>query len=123
VNNARSETKSAWNRDVHFAPAALRVSAGVIVWAVHFAVVYGFTGLACARRFDEGGAIWVALVPWVIGAASLLAALMILALILPLVRAVRRAQFIDWMSGCVAALALAAIVLETIPLLWVPVCG
>jgi hypothetical protein len=99
------------------------MSSGVIIWALHFTVVYGFTGLACARRYEEGGATWVALVPWVIGAASLLAALAALAFVVPLVLPQRRGHFTDWMSGCVAALALAAIVLETMPLLWVPACG
>ena len=41
--------------------AALRMALGVMVWAAHFAVVYGFTALACARGFASAA-------PWVVGA-------------------------------------------------------
>ena len=33
-------------------------------WALHFAVVYGYTGLACARALDRS-------VPWVVGVSTL----------------------------------------------------
>lgn len=105
------------------APAALQISAGGIVWAMHFGIVYGYTGLACARRFDPSGATWVALVPWVIGAATLLAVAATVVLIAPALRAEGRVDFSRWMGAWVAALALVAIVLEGVAVLWVPVCG
>jgi hypothetical protein len=42
-----------------------RICAGIIIWGVHFAVIYGYTGLACARRptharFVEWVSGWVA---------------------------------------------------------------
>jgi hypothetical protein len=104
-------------------PVALQISAGVIVWAVHFGIVYGYTGLACARRFEPSGATWIALVPWVIGVATLLGALLTLALIVPVLRAPRRIDFSRWMGACLAALALVAILLEGVAVIWVPVCG
>jgi hypothetical protein len=110
-------------RDTDFGATALRLSAGVMIWAVHFTVIYSYTGLACARRFDTWGPTWVALVPWVIGAATLLAAATTLILIVPVVQSRERTEFTRWMSACVAAFALGAILLEALPVFWVPLCG
>jgi hypothetical protein len=90
------------------------MSSGVMVWALHFTAIYGLTALACARG-------WGWLVMPSIAASTLLASIAIgalLAIALP-----RRAQFEYWMSACVAALALVAIVWEALPVLMVPACG
>jgi hypothetical protein len=92
---------------------ALRMSAGALVWAAHFAVIYGFTALACARGF-------VSAVPWVTGGATLVA-LGIAALVM--VSAWReRERFTPWMAASIAALAMLAIVYESLALLMVPAC-
>jgi hypothetical protein len=106
-----------------FAAAAARMSAGIVIWAAHFGVIYGYTGLACARRFAEAGAAWVALVPWVIGVATVLAVAAALVFLAPVVRSPRTAPFVDWLGGWVAALAIVAIILEALAMFWVPVCG
>lgn len=111
------------SRQRAFAASVWRMSAGILIWAVHFTVIYGYTGLACARRFAESGATWIALVPWVIGAASLIAACAALAFVIPLLRSPHPASFVDWIAGCIAALGLAAIALEAVAIVWVPVCG
>jgi hypothetical protein len=113
-----------WLADrVSFARTALCVSAPIIIWAAHFGVIYGFTGLACARRFTDGGATWLALVPWVIGLATAAAVAAALVFFAPIVRKPAGIAFIDWMSGWTAALAILAMLLEAITVLWVPVCG
>jgi hypothetical protein len=96
-----------------FTAAALRISSGVMVWAVHFAVLYGVTALACARGFPQA-------VPWTIALATALAAAAALAIIVAGYR--RRAEFIAWLSAAVAAFALLAIVFESLALL-VPACA
>ena len=53
--------------------------APVVIWAAHFAFVYGFTGIACARRFG-------AVVPWVVGFASLVAVCALLVFAAPAAR-------------------------------------
>jgi hypothetical protein len=112
-----------WSQaDDDFGATALRMSAGVIIWAVHFAVIYGFTGLACARRFGASGETWLTLVPWVIAVATAAGVLAAAVFIPPAVRA-NREQFVEWVSGWVAAFAVLAMVLEAITVLWVPVCG
>ena len=97
-----------------FPLTALRISAGVIVWTLHFAAIYGVTGLACARG-------WTSIIAPSIVAATALAAAACLAIIVAGWR--RRAEFESWLSASVAALALVAIVYESIPVLIVPPCG
>jgi hypothetical protein len=93
--------------DFRFWPTALRMSAGVMVWAAHFTVVYGFTALACARGF--GGASWV------VGAATALAALIAVVIIAKN----RHREFTRWISAAVAGAALVAILWEGITPLFV----
>lgn len=97
-----------------FPLTALRIGAGVIVWTLHFAAIYGVTGLACARA-------WTSIIGPSIGAATALAATACIAIIVAGWR--RRAEFESWLSASVAALALVAIVYEAIPVLIVPLCG
>ena len=106
-----------------FGTTALRISAGIIVWAVHFGAIYGYTGLACARLDAESADLWRGLVPWVIALTTVLAAAAALAFAMPVLRSRRRAPFVEWMSGWIAVLALLAIVLEASAVLWVPACG
>lgn len=96
-----------------FALTALRIGAGVIVWTLHFAAIYGVTGLACARG-------WTSIVAPSIGAATALAAAACIAIIVAGWR--RRAEFESWLSASVGALALVAIAYEAIPVLIVPIC-
>jgi hypothetical protein len=91
--------------------AALRISLGVILWALHFTVIYGFTALACARGFGASTS-------WVVGAATVIAVAAAIALIVTHLSS----EFTRWMTAAVAALALVAIVWEGLPALMVPPC-
>jgi hypothetical protein len=91
---------------------ALRISAGVIVWVLHFALIYGFTGLACARGLG-------AAVPWVVAAATAIAAALAVLLVLKHLQA----EFTQWMTAAVAGAALVAILWEGLAGLLVPTCG
>lgn len=86
--------------DLRFWPAALQISSGVIVWALHFTAVYGYTALACARGF--GG------ISWFVGAMTVVAGLLTLAII---VKNLDR-EFVRWISAAVAGAALVAIAWE-----------
>lgn len=97
-----------------FAVESLRISAGILVWAVHFAAVYGIAALGCARG-------WAHAVPASIGAVTLVAAVAAAALVVAGWR--RRARFEHWLSASIAAFALLAIVLEAIPAWLVPTCA
>lgn len=89
------------------------MSLGVLVWAAHFSVLYGFTALACARGFAPA-------IPWVTGLATLAAlaaAVAIAAWSFP-----GRARFASWMTAAIAGLAAVAIVFEGLAIVMVPAC-
>ena len=92
--------------------AALRIPLGIVVWALHFTLVYGFTALACARGFGAAA-------PWVVGAATLIAAAAALAIIVTHLAS----EFIRWMTAALAGFALVAIVWEGLSALMVPACA
>jgi len=93
---------------------ALWMSSGAMVWAAHFAALYGFTALACARGFATA-------VPWVAGGATLAA---LLALAFLVLRNVPRGdEFTRWMTMAVAGFAAVGVVYETVPLFIVPICA
>ena len=91
----------------------LFMSTGVMVWALHFTAIYGITGLACARGWNQ-------LVVPSIAASTLLALLALVPILAVGVR--RRAQFEYWMTASIAALALVGIVWEALSVLLVPIC-
>jgi hypothetical protein len=88
---------------------ALWMSSGVIVWALHFTAVYGFTALACARGLGSAA-------PWAAGVATAVAA--VLAVII-IARNLDR-EFTRWMSAALAGTALLAILWEGLGPLMVP---
>jgi hypothetical protein len=96
-----------------FASTALRISSGPLVWALHFAVVYGGTALACARGVRDA-------VAWNVGVATAVAAMLLVAIIVREWR--RRARFEGWISAAIAAFALLAVGWEALPLLFVEPC-
>lgn len=93
---------------------ALWIASGVVVWSLHFAVVYGLTALACARGHADA-------VPWIIGTSALAAGALTAAILIK--GYLGRGTFINWMTACVAAFALLAIVYETAAGLLSPLCG
>jgi heme/copper-type cytochrome/quinol oxidase subunit 2 len=97
-----------------FARAGLLMAAGPLAWAAHFAAIYGFTGIACARGI--AGAV-----PWAIAAFTLVAAGVVLAVIVTCLR--RRESFEHWLAATLAGAALVAILWEAIPALLVPACA
>lgn len=101
-------------RDPGFVRTSLRISAGVLVWALHFAAIYGFTALACARGWSG------AVLPLVV-LATLAAAAAMLVIVVAGTR--RRGEFESWLSASLAGLALVAVLYEGITVLVVPSCG
>jgi hypothetical protein len=97
-----------------FARTALSLSAGPIAWALHFAAIYGFTGVACARGL--AGAV-----PWAVGVATLVAGAACAAIVVAGMR--RRYEFEAWLSAALAGLALLAIAWEALTVLLVRPCA
>lgn len=89
----------------------------VLIWSVHFALIYGLTALACARRLD------VAL-SWTLGAAAVAAVLMLGAVAVPAYRRMARTgRFTDVVALGLGALAALAIVWETSSVLGARPCA
>lgn len=82
---------------------ALHMSAGVILWALHFAAIYGYAGLACARGWERS-------VTPVVAVSTLLAAVAVVALFVTAWP--RRASFEAAITAGLAAFALLAILWE-----------
>ena len=83
----------------------LRMGAGAIVWAAHFAVLYGVTALACARGQPS-------LAPWIITLATV--AGVAVAGVIGARSYRRRHDFAHWMTATVAAVAVLAMVWEAV---------
>ena len=97
---------------------ALFMASGVVAWALHLAVAYGWTGFACARGFTAS-------VPWVVAAATLAGAAACIAVAAAGFRLARRdsdAQFPCWLAGALALFALLGIVWEGVAIFGVPAC-
>jgi hypothetical protein len=90
------------------------MAAGVLVWALHFAALYGFTALACARGFASTVPGFAGFA----GLAALVAMLLIIARNLP-----RRAEFESWMALSIAALASVGIAYGTYSVYLVRPCA
>lgn len=97
-----------------FARAGLLMAAGALAWATHFAAIYGFTGIACARGM--AGAV-----AWAIAASTVVAAGVAIAVMVACLR--QRESFEHWLAATLAGAALVAILWEAIPALLVPACA
>jgi hypothetical protein len=117
--------------DTAFLRRSLLLIGGLIIWAVHLGVVYGFNGLACARRFAEAEIWGVGTVPLFVGGTTLLAlALTTVLMVVALRRDPAAARyedeteaFLSYSSAAVAALSLLAIAWNGLPALIVPACA
>lgn len=109
-----------------FTRATLQMFAGALIWAAHFLAIYGFTAIACARGFAGADWLGIGIVPVTITAATLVASSVALAMIWTGIRTLRAdtgSHFVGWMTTGCAALALLAILWETLPAFMIPACG
>lgn len=113
---------------VSFAAAVWRICAPLVVWAVHFLVIYAFTAVACARGLGSASALGIGLVPGTIGIATVAA---VAAASMTTRAALRKrpraadetAAFVYWVSAAAGGLAVLAILWQALPALLVPVCA
>ena len=105
----------------NFSVSTLRISSGVIIWALHFLAIYGFVALVCARELAGVRWLGIGVAPLAIGVATLIAAAALIAMI---VSAMRRgaSSFTEWMTAALATLGLIAVVWESLAVLMVPTC-
>jgi hypothetical protein len=115
-------------KDAPFIRTSLALTAGPIIWALHFLVIYIVTALSCARHFYDMEWFGVGVVQLAIAAATV-SSIAAIALIL---RAVHRAfgrlsqeskHFALSMAVALSLLSILAILWDALPALIVPVCG
>jgi len=107
--------------------------AALLVWAGHFALVYGVHAVACERGLEDGALLGLPAVPVLVLGASLAA---LLAVGIVGLRAWRRLdrglageegedgpQFLAWLTLATALLAALAILWEVVPVLLLRACG
>lgn len=113
---------------LRFARAFLFMLSGLFAWAAHFAVIYAFNALACARDFASG-----LVVPLGVSAATVLALAAVGAIMIMASRRTGPARsfqkgdstddFLRFMTIAVAALSALAIIWDGAPALVVSPCG
>ena len=114
-----------------FASRVLLASAGLLVWGAHFLFIYVFAALACARAFADVRLVGVGVVPFAI-LTSTVAALLLLAWLSD--RAWRTEnrvhaadpdtpRFLRHLGAALAIYSAAAILLQALPALIIPVCA
>jgi hypothetical protein len=109
--------------EASFTRTTLRMFCGVIIWAMHFGLIYGYTALACARGFADTKWLGVSVVTAVIVGATVLAVGLVLASVVPAIRA-GLGSFENWITAGTGAFALLAIAWEGfVPVFIVPICA
>lgn len=116
----------------HFFRRIALMSSGLIIWAVHFTLIYGFNTLACTRAFADVRVMGFALVPVVVVALTIVALAGTGAILLASARyrdagtrsnGEDEAAFLHYVTVSVAALSLVAIAWNGLPALLVSPCG
>lgn len=112
----------------NFAILSGSVLAGLLIWAAHFLVIYGMTGLACTRGFADARVLGFGIVKLTIVAATVLALLAAATVLVRAIRSARRTdrggiRFLCGMAAMVALLALVAIAWDGLPALVASGCG
>lgn len=96
----------------------LRMTAGMLIWAVHLGIVYAVVGLACARGHPGSMALFVGIAT----VAALAAAAVSLGYAVRDLRRRRDASFRSGIAALVAGGAIIAIAWDGLPALIVPAC-
>jgi hypothetical protein len=103
----------------------LLLFAGPLAWSVHFLLIYGATGVACARVPVQPQWLGVSAVGWGVLAAGLvtLAVLAATLRVRPRSEADHNRDFIRWVSTALVALAALAVVFETVGVFMLSGCA
>ncbi|MBJ6127003.1 hypothetical protein [Microvirga splendida] len=119
--------------DTDFIRKSLFMTGGLIIWGIHFGLVYTFNALACARRFAGTEILGIGIVPLtVIGTTIVALAATLLVLLLAFWRkgpaAASRDEkpvndFMRYTTITIAGLSLVAIAWNGLPAFLIPPCG
>jgi hypothetical protein len=114
-----------------FTVTILFLTGGLVVWSARFLSVYAFTGLACARGWADATLFGLGLVQVVIMLATLIGVAICGALIATSIARLRSnpadgeagtIRFVNTVAPLVAGSSILAMVWETLPVLFIPIC-
>jgi hypothetical protein len=61
------------NSSLRFAVTMLRMNGGLLIWGLHFGLVYGVNGIVCARELADVQWFGLGIMTWVVVAATVVA--------------------------------------------------
>lgn len=113
-----------------FAPRLLLASAGLLIWGAHFLFIYIFAALACARSFADWRVAGIGIVPLAILVSTAMMLLLLAWLSIHAWRTEDRvrvadpatSRFLQYLGAALAVYSVAAILLQVVPTLIIPVC-
>lgn len=112
-----------------FAITSLRIGAGLLIWAAHFAAVYVYAALVCARGDSASQWFGVSTARLNIGLMTLVAASALGYALWQSLRGRWREDamnaeqpFIAWLSAAIALFGLLAVLWTAMPAIWVALC-
>jgi hypothetical protein len=108
----------------------MAMTGGLWIWAAQFTFIYGFTALACARGFADGGIVGFNIVRFAIVVVTLAALALTAAILVQALVGSRTIgpddgpseRFIKSSAVWIAGLSLLAIAWSGLPALIVPIC-
>jgi len=115
-----------------FAGELVNLVAGLLIWAGHFAIVYGVHAIACARGLADRTLLGFGAVPFIVTVATalaLLGSLVVLGIALRDLRTLRgrddasdSQRFLTYTSATIASFSILAIIWVALPAAIVPPC-
>lgn len=111
-----------------FTSVILFMTAGLLIWAAQFAILYAFNALACARGFAAATMLGFGVVPLAVTAATLIAVsasawVLWRGLAADDASADATGAFVNYTAIGVAVLGIVAVIWNWVPALIVPPCG
>lgn len=114
-----------------FVAASLRMSCGLLAWAMHLGIVYVVVATRCARPAASSALLSTPAIRLALAVVTVLALATaggMLARTLSALRSDERSTmsataFVDWMTAAVAAFGVVGILWNAIPPLLLPLCG
>ncbi|MDP3418249.1 hypothetical protein [Falsiroseomonas sp.] len=105
---------------------------GLMLWALHFTLIYAINAFACERGYEAASLFGLPWVPAMIGLATLAILLPLLLILRGTVRTLgtpvleggeAEPRFTTWFAAAVAGYSLLAVLFQAAPALVLPACG
>jgi hypothetical protein len=110
--------------------SVLAITAGFVLWAVHFTLIYAINAVACERGLEGATLVGLPWVPVLVVLATLLVLLPLGLLLRGAIGSLRVAEggeaepgFSRWFTAAASGYAILAVLFQAAPSLVLPACG